>query len=70
MVYYCLGKSNVEVDVLSRIPWDHNIKAEVVGAIFKATVEGLEALMEVYACHEKAISSLILESPPTQTAAN
>ena len=26
----------------------------------------LNALMKIYACHEKAISSLILESPPVQ----
>ena len=37
--------------------------AEVVEAIFKVTIEGLDALMEIYACHKKAISSLILESP-------
>ena len=49
-----LGKSYVEVDALSRIPWDQSIGAEVVEAIFKSFV---------YACHEKAISSLILESP-------
>ena len=36
--------------------WDQNIKAEVVGAIFKAALEGPDALMEIYACHEKAIS--------------
>ena len=42
-----------------------SIKAEVVKAIFKATVKGPNALMEVYACNERAISSLILESPPT-----
>ena len=29
-------------------------------------MEGPDALMEVYACHEKAMRSLILESPPTQ----
>ena len=39
---------------------------ETVKAIFKATVEGTDALLEVYACHEKAISSLILESPSTE----
>ena len=27
-------------------------------------MEGPDAMMEVYACHENAISSLILESPP------
>ena len=27
-------------------------------------MEGPDALMEIYSCHEKAISSLILESPP------
>ena len=43
-----------------------NIKAEAVEVIFKAAVEGPGALMGVYACLEKAISSLILESPPTQ----
>ena len=59
----CLGKSNIEVGALLRIPWDQHFMAEVVEAIFKTTVEGPEALMEVYACHEKAISSLILESP-------
>ena len=32
----------------------------------RAAVKGPDALMEVYTCHEKAISSLILESPPTQ----
>ena len=49
-------------------PGSHGIRTsrqKVVKAIFKAAVEGPDALMEVYACHEKAISSLILESPPT-----
>ena len=36
-----------------------------VGAIFKATVDGPKALMEVYTCHERAVSSHTLESPPT-----
>ena len=40
MVYYHLGKSNIEVDALPRIQWDQNIKAKVVKAILKATVEG------------------------------
>ena len=65
-IYYHSGKCNVDVDALSQIPWDQNIKAEAVEAIFKATIKGPDALMEVYACHENAISSLILESPPTQ----
>ena len=64
MVYYHLGNSNIEADALSRIPWDQNIRAGMVKAILEATVEGPGALMEMYACHEKAISSLILESPP------
>ena len=38
--------------------------AEVVKAIFKAAVEGPDVLLGIYACHEKAISSLILESSP------
>ena len=38
---------------------------DAVGAIFKATVDGPGALMEVCICHKMAISSLILESPPT-----
>ena len=63
-VYYQLGKSNVEVDTLSRIPWDQNIRAEVVEVIFKDALEGPNALMETYDCHKKAISSLNLESPP------
>ena len=63
MVYYHSGKSNVEVDILSRIPWDQNTKAEVVKAIFKAAVEGPDTLMEMYACHKQAIGSLILKSP-------
>ena len=61
-----VSQSNVDMDALSQIPWDQNIKANAVEAIFKATVDGPDALMEVYACHERAISSLILESPPTQ----
>ena len=36
MIYYHSGKSNIEVDALSRIPWDQNIRAEAVKAIFKA----------------------------------
>ena len=60
-----MGKSNINADMLSRIPWDQNIEAEAVGAIFKAAFDGLEALIEVYACHKRTISSLILESPPT-----
>ena len=66
MVYCHSGKFNVEMDALSRIQWDQNIKAEVVWAIFKAVFEGPDIPMEVYAYHEKDISSLILESPPTQ----
>ena len=62
-VYYHMGKSNVKVDALSRIPWDQNIKAEAVKAILKATVEGPDGLMEIYACNKKAFSSPILESP-------
>ena len=65
MVYYWSGKYNVEADALSSIPWDQIIRAEVVEAIFKATVAGPDALMEIYACHKKAMSSLILESSPT-----
>ena len=51
--------------MLSRIPWDQNIEADAIRDIFKVAVEGPEALMEVYTCHKRAISSLILESPPT-----
>ena len=63
-VYYQSQKSNLEADVLSRITWDQSIRAEIVKTIFKAAVEGPDVLIEIYACHEKAISSLILESPP------
>ena len=66
MVYYHLGKSNIEADALSRIPWDQNIRTEAVEAIFKVIVEGPNALMGIYACHKKTIRSLILESPPAQ----
>ena len=55
MVSYQLDKSKVEADALSRIPWDQNIRAEVVEVIFKATVEGPNALMGIYACHMKAV---------------
>ena len=65
-IYYHSGKFNVDVDTLSKIPWDKNIKTEAVEAMFKAAIESLDALIEVYACNEKAIISLILESPPTQ----
>ena len=64
-IHYHSGKSNVDADALSQIPWDQNIEVDPVGAIFKATVDGPAALMEVYTCHQRAISSLILESPPT-----
>ena len=60
-VYYYFGKSNIAADALSGIPWDQNTRADTVKAIFKAAVEGPNTLMEIYACHEKAISSLILE---------
>ena len=67
MIYKCSEKSNVEVNALSRIPRDQNIMAEVV----KTTVEGPKTLLEIYACHKKAISSLILKSPPAKmTVAN
>ena len=64
-IHYHLGKSNVNADAFSRIPWDQNIDVDAVRAIFKATVDGPETLMKVYTCHERAISSLILESPST-----
>ena len=62
--YYQLVKPNVEASLLSSIPLDQNIRAEVVKAIFKATVEAPNTLMEIYACYKKGISSLVLESPP------
>ena len=65
-VYFHFGKSNVEVDALSRIPWDQNIREKVVKAILKVTVEDPKAMLEIYTCHEKAISYLTLESPPGQ----
>ena len=60
-----LKKSNINADALSQIPWDQNIEADTAGAIFKAIVDGPEALLDVYACHKEAISFLILESPST-----
>ena len=39
-IYYCSEKSNVNADVLSRIPWNQNIEADTVRAILKATVDG------------------------------
>ena len=65
-IHYHLGKSNIDTDALSEVSRDQNIEADTVGTIFKAAVDGLEVLMEVYACPEGAISSIILESPPTQ----
>ena len=55
--------------MLSRILCDQNTEADTVEAIFKAVVDGPEALMEVYAWHEGVVSSLTLESPPTLTTA-
>ena len=49
-IQYHLGKFNVNADVLSRILWDQNIEVHTFGTIFKAAVDGPEALMEVYAC--------------------
>ena len=66
MIYYHLGKSKIEADALSSISLDQNIKVESVEAIFKAPVEGPDALTEMYASHKKAISSLLLESPAAQ----
>ena len=62
-IYYWSGEFNIEADALSRIPCYQTIKAEAVEAIFKAAVEDPKALKEVSACHEKAVCSLILESP-------
>ena len=56
----------MEGDSFYRIPWDQSIRAEAVEAIFKVAREGPDALMGIYACHEKAVSSLILGSPPVQ----
>ena len=68
-IHYCSGDPNVNADALSRIPWDQNTEADAVGTIFMAAIDGSVALMGVYTCHERAIRSLILESPPTQMTA-
>ena len=39
-IYYHSGKSTVDADILSQIPWDQNIKVEAVQTILKATIEG------------------------------
>ena len=64
-IHYCSRKSNVSADTLSRIPRDQNTEVNAVRTIFKATVDGSEALMKVYTCHKRAVISLILESSPT-----
>ena len=46
-IYYHSGISNVDMDAMFWIPWDQKIKVEAVKSIFKAAVEGLDALMEV-----------------------
>ena len=68
-INYCLRKSNVIVNALSRIPWDQNIEVHTIGAIFKATVDGTEILMAVLICHKRVISFLILELSPSSMAA-
>ena len=65
-IHYSSGKSNVNADTLSRIPLDQNIDVDAVGPIFKAAIDVPEARMEVFTCHKRAISSLILEFPSTQ----
>ena len=52
----------MDADTLTKIPWVQNIRTKAVETIFKATVDGPDALMEVYACNERAVSSLILLS--------
>ena len=64
-IHYCSEKSNGDADKLSQIPVDQNIEADAIGAIFRATVDDSEAAMYVYACHKRAVSSLVLESHPT-----
>ena len=44
MIYYPPEKSNVEANALYRIPWDQSNRTEAVEAIFKATMEGPNAL--------------------------
>ena len=45
---YKTGRSNVEVDALSRIPWDKNITADAVQAVIRATCKGPKAVIEAH----------------------
>ena len=65
-IYYKSGKSNLEADSLSRVPWDKVIKPDTVLAIIKAAVKGLKALMKVCACSTKAMESVLFDTLQSQ----
>ena len=58
------GKTNVETNALSHIPWDRVIEAETVQVVIKAAIEGPKAVMEVYACNVKVCVAGELDPPP------
>ena len=47
-VMYKSGKTNIEVDPLSRIVWDRELTSEAVRVILDTAMEGSSPLVEIY----------------------
>ena len=63
---YKPGKSNIDADALSRVPWSENLSDEEVQATLKGCLEKLEYLWEVYACSFQIVEDLQLNLEPSK----
>ena len=57
-IHYKPGKSNIDADALSMIPWSEHLSDEELQAILKGCLEKPECLWETYACSVQILEDL------------
>ena len=65
-IHYKPGKSNIDADALSRIPWSEHVSDEEVQATLKGCLEKPECLWEAYACSVQILEDLQQNMEPSK----
>ena len=63
-IHYKSGKTNVDADALSRIPWDRDVDIEGVQALIQGITARPQVLYEATSCSLRACEELQVETKP------
>ena len=65
-IHYKPGRSNIDADALSRIPWSEHLSNEEVQATLKGCIEKPEYIWEAYACSALIVEDLQQNMEPSK----